>query len=126
MSIAASFNLLAELLPLCCLTSNENKEKEEENLIELVYQQMNNFVQNDLNDEFACAILNVLSKGQSVLYHRSSDTHQFWKLILKISSISSDVIREHLSKVIPLIICDQRLTGKSINENLVSSSIDLF
>ena len=36
---------------------------------------------------------------------------QYWGLILKFSSFSSDVIREALTKQMPLIINDQRLTG---------------
>ena len=36
---------------------------------------------------------------------------QYWGLVLKLSSFSSDVIREALIKQMPLIIDDQRLTG---------------
>jgi hypothetical protein len=67
MSLAASFNLIGELLPLCSSSSNS-----EEDLIELVYDRMNDFVNGESNDECACAIINLLSKAKSSLYNSSN------------------------------------------------------
>jgi hypothetical protein len=66
MSLAASFDLIGELLPLCSSSSNN-----EEDLVKLVYDRMNDFVNDESNDECACAILNVLSKARSSLYNSS-------------------------------------------------------
>jgi len=108
MSLAASFNLIGELLPLCSSSSNS-----EEDLVKLVYDRMNDFVDGETNDECACAILNLLSKARSYLYNSSSAESkcQYWGLILKLSSFSSDIIRETLTKTIPLIIDDKRPSG---------------
>jgi hypothetical protein len=67
MSLAASFDLIGELLPLCSSSSSHN----EEDLVKLVYDRMNDFVNDESNDECACAILNVLSKARSSLYNSS-------------------------------------------------------
>ena len=99
MSIAASFDLLAQLLPLCT----------DQSLVELVYQRMTDFLNEELNDQCACAILNVFSHSRSSA--TTMDKVQFWRLILKFSSISSELIREKFTKTIPLIIDDPRLTG---------------
>jgi hypothetical protein len=69
MSLAASFNLIGELLPLCSSSSSSNSE---EDLIKLVYDRMNDFVNGESNDECACAILNLLSKAKSSLYNSSN------------------------------------------------------
>jgi len=66
MSLAASFDLIGELLPLCSSSSHN-----EEDLVKLVYDRMNDFVNDESNDECACAILNVLSKARSSLYNSS-------------------------------------------------------
>lgn len=103
MSIAASLDLLAQLLPLC----------KDQSLVELVFQRMTDFVNDDLNDQCACAILNVLSHTRlSTTTTTKINKEQFWKLILKFSSMSSDVIREKFTQTIPLIIDDPRLTGQ--------------
>ncbi|CAF0858419.1 unnamed protein product [Rotaria sordida] len=108
MSLAASFNLISELLPLC--SSSKNNEQD---LIELVYDRMNEFVDDESSDECACAILNLLSKAQSCLYDslNAESKCQYWKLILKLSSFSSDIVRQTFIKTIPLIINDKRLSG---------------
>jgi len=108
MSLAASFYLIGELLPLCSSSSNS-----EEDLVKLVYNRMNDFVNGEINDECACAILHLLSKAKSSLYNSSiaESQCQYWGLILKLSSFSSDLIREKLTKTMPLIIDDKRLTG---------------
>jgi hypothetical protein len=64
MTLAAGFDLIRELLPL----SSNN-----EDLVKLVYDQMNDFV----NDECACSILNVLSKARSSLYNSSNGEYYF-------------------------------------------------
>ena len=46
-----------------------------EDFIEALYQRMNDLVNDDLNDECACALLNVLSQGQIIFYHASSKTN---------------------------------------------------
>jgi hypothetical protein len=74
MSLAASFDLIAELLPL----SSNN-----EDLVKLVYDRMNDFVYDESNDECACAILNVLSKARSSLYNSSNGEYYF--ILLEIS-----------------------------------------
>lgn len=66
MSLAASFNLIGELLPLSSPTNNK------EDLIQLVYDRMNDFIDGESNDECACAILNLLSKARSCLYDVSN------------------------------------------------------
>lgn len=72
MSLAASFHLIGELFPLCSLSSESD-----EDLIELVYDRMNDFVDGESNDECACAILHLLSKAKSSLYNSSDgkDNH---------------------------------------------------
>jgi len=70
MSLAASFNLIGELLPLC--SSSSSSSNSEEDLIKLVYDRMNDFVNGESNDECACAILNLLSKAKSSLYNSSN------------------------------------------------------
>ena len=67
MSLAASFNLVGELLPLCSSSSND-----EEDLVKLVYVRINDFVDDEINDECACAILQLLSKAKSSLYNSSN------------------------------------------------------
>ncbi|CAF3615024.1 unnamed protein product [Rotaria socialis] len=108
MSLAASFNLISELLPLCSSSKNND-----EDLIKLVYDRMNDFVNGESNDECACAILNLLSKARSCLYNSCNAERkcQYWGLILKLSSFPSDAVRETFIKVTPLIIDDQRLSG---------------
>ncbi|CAF1540177.1 unnamed protein product, partial [Adineta steineri] len=110
MSLAASFDLIGELLPLCSSTSNNN---DEEDLVKLVYDRMNDFVDGENNDECACAILNVLNKARTCLYNPSNakSVCDYWKLILKLSSFSSDIVRTKFTKTMPLIINDKRLTG---------------
>ena len=76
MSLAASFNIIGELLPLCSLSSDND-----EDLIELVYDRMKDFVDGECNDDCACAILRLLSKAKSSLYN-SSDGKEFLFLIL--------------------------------------------
>ncbi|CAF4999114.1 unnamed protein product [Rotaria sp. Silwood1] len=83
MSLAASFYLISELLPLY-------------------------FV----DDQCACAILNLLTKARSCLYDSANERKcQYWGLILKLSSFSSDIIRAIFIKILPLIINDKRLSG---------------
>ncbi|UJR24766.1 hypothetical protein I4U23_006140 [Adineta vaga] len=108
MSLAASFNLIGELLPLCSSSSNN-----EEDLVKLVYDRINDFIDDESNDECACAILNLLSKARSCLYNSSNveSKCRYWRLILKLSSFPSDVVRETLTKLMPLIIVDERLSG---------------
>jgi hypothetical protein len=59
MSLTGSFDLIEELLLLCSLSSNS-----EENLIKLVYDRMNDFIDGKINDECARAILNLLGKAR--------------------------------------------------------------
>ena len=120
MSIAASLDLLAQLLPLC----------KDQSLVELVYQRMTDFLNDDLNDQCACAILNVLSHTR-LSTTTKMNKEQFWKLILKFSSMSSDVIREKFTKTIPMIIDDPRLTGQfhlslslSLSHDILFVSLD--
>lgn len=68
MSLAASFHLIGELLPLCSSSSPSN---DEEDLIQLVYERMTDFVDGETNDECACAILHLLGKARSSLYNSS-------------------------------------------------------
>ncbi|CAF4460853.1 unnamed protein product, partial [Rotaria sp. Silwood2] len=138
MSIAASFYLISELLPLC-FSSKTNQE----DLIKLVYDRMNDFVNDESSDECACAILNLVSKARSCLYDSSNVERkcQYWGLILKLSAFSSDTVRETFIKTIPLIINDKRLSGVFgancyltqnvlfeyfTNDALLYSSSDLF
>ncbi|CAF3351657.1 unnamed protein product [Rotaria sp. Silwood1] len=124
MSLAASFNLISELLPLC-LSSETNQE----DLIKLVYDRMNDFVNDESSDECACAILNLLSKVRSCLYDSSNAKCkcQYWGLILKLSSFSSDTVRETFIKTIRLIINDKRLSVEYFtNDALLCLSNDLF
>ena len=51
MSIAACLDLLAHLLPLC----------KDHSIVALLYQRMTDFLNDDLNDQCACSILNVLT-----------------------------------------------------------------
>jgi hypothetical protein len=71
MSLAASFDLISELLPLCSSSNNDD------DLVKLVYDRMNDFVDGESNDECACAILNVLSKARSSLYNSSNGKNYF-------------------------------------------------
>ncbi|CAF1122462.1 unnamed protein product [Rotaria sp. Silwood1] len=124
MSLAASFNLISELLPLC-LSSETNQE----DLIKLVYDRMNDFVNDESSDKCACAIINLLSKVRSCLYDSSNAECkcQYWGLILKLSSFSSDNVRETFIKTIPLIINDKRLSVEYFtNDALLCLSNDLF
>lgn len=66
MSLAASFNLIGNLLSLCSLSSDND-----EDLIELVYDRMKDFVVGESNDDCACVILRLLSKPKSSLYNSS-------------------------------------------------------
>lgn len=66
MSLAISFNLIGDLLPLCSLSSDNDDD-----LIELVYDRMKDFVDGESNDDCACAILRLLSKAKSPLYSSS-------------------------------------------------------
>ncbi len=68
MSLAASFDLIGELLPLCSSSSSNN----EEDLIKLVYDRMNDFIDDESNDECSCAIIHLLSKAKSSLYNSSN------------------------------------------------------
>ena len=68
MSLAVSFNLIGELLPLCSSSSSNN----EDDLIKLVYNRMSDFIDGESNDECACAIINLLSKARSCLYSSSN------------------------------------------------------
>lgn len=83
MSLAASFYLIGELLPLC--SSSENDEN---NLISLVYNRMTDFVDSEMNDECACAILTLLSKARSCLYNSSNGKNHFsfFKIIIFVIS----------------------------------------
>lgn len=76
MSLSASFHLIGELLPLCSLSSDSD-----EDLIELVYDRMNDFIDGETNDECACAILHLLSKAKSSLYNSSSGKEMIFSLI---------------------------------------------
>jgi hypothetical protein len=67
---------------------------------------MNDFVDGEINDECASAILNLLSKARSsYIIHRIvkiiflvDSVCQYWRLVLKLSSFSSDVVREKFIK----------------------------
>ncbi|CAF2699654.1 unnamed protein product [Rotaria sp. Silwood2] len=71
MSLTASFILIDELLSCFLLSNNE------EDLVKLVYNRMNNFVDGENNDECACAIFNILSKNRSYLY-KSSNAESYY------------------------------------------------
>lgn len=60
MSLAASFDLIGELLPL---------SSSGEDLVALVYDRISDFIDGESNDECACAILNLISKARSSLYN---------------------------------------------------------
>ena len=51
MSLAASFDLIGELLPLCSLSSDND-----EDLIELVYHRMKDFVDDESNDDYVLVL----------------------------------------------------------------------
>jgi hypothetical protein len=72
MSLAASFNLISSTLPLCSSSSTG-----EEDLINLVYNRINDFVNESMDDQCACAILNILSKARSSLYNSSNGKKYF-------------------------------------------------
>ena len=69
MSIAASFELLGDLLPLCASSATDAKESD---LLQLTYQRIDDFLGSDINDECACALLSLLKKAHSS-FDRSSD-----------------------------------------------------
>lgn len=79
MSLAASFHLIGELLPLCSLSSDNG-----EDLIKLVYDRVNDFVDGESNDECACAILHLLSKAKSSLYNSSDGKHYLFLPIVSL------------------------------------------
>lgn len=77
MNIASSFNLLSEIVPLSYQTSSKETN---ENFIEILSQRIDEFLHDDLNDECACAILNLLCQTQSI-YLRSSSCFSSFKSI---------------------------------------------
>jgi hypothetical protein len=125
MSLAASFDLIGELLPLSSSPSGQ------EDLVGLVYDRMNEFVDGESNDECACAILNLISKARSSLYNPSNGNNdllalsvecllsfslaesicRYWRLLLKLSAFASETVRAKFAKTMPSIINDKRLSG---------------
>ena len=130
MSIASSLNLLAEIVPSCCRSSDAAGE----DLMKILAEQIDEFLHDELNDECACALLNLLCQTQTVFLHSSSLFHReknqpfnssvsfvlverkcdYWRSVLKIASIPSDLVRERFTKIVPKIIDDPRLTGSFI------------
>jgi len=80
MSLAASFSLIGELLPLS--SSRDDNEVDQQDLIKLVYDRINDFIDNETNDECACAILNLLSQSRSCLYNSTNSKRAFFLLLL--------------------------------------------
>ena len=86
MSIAASFDLLGDLLPLCTFGLQDETEKKSE-LLQMTCQRIDDFLASDINDDCACALLNLLKKAHSS-FNRASDGWNLSQTLILSQSLS--------------------------------------